>query len=69
MASLISRKSFRSLWAQTALMLIILAAVLGVLRVFTSSHYFMGAVTVCYGFVIGWFAGWMAKRKQVADHA
>ena len=24
----------------------------------------MGAVTVCYGFVIGWFAGWMAKRRQ-----
>jgi hypothetical protein len=39
----------RSLWGQTALMLVVLAIVLAVLRGFTSLHYFMGAVTVCYG--------------------
>src|SRR5215471_9959218 len=59
MLSLISR-----LCGQTARMFIVLAVVLAVLRAFTSQHYFMGAVTVCYGFVIGWFAGWMAKRRQ-----
>jgi hypothetical protein len=45
-------------------MLVVLAIVLAVLRAFTSQHYFMGAVTVCYGFVIGWFAGWLASRRQ-----
>ena len=45
-------------------MFVVLAIVLGPLRAFTSQHYFMGAVTVCYGFVIGWFAGWLAKRRQ-----
>jgi uncharacterized membrane protein len=64
MLSLISRNIPKSLWGQTALMFIVLAVVLVVLRAFTSQHYFMGAVTVCYGFVIGWFAGWMAKRRQ-----
>jgi hypothetical protein len=64
MLSLISRNIPKSLWGQTALMFIVLAVVLAVLRAFTSQHYFMGAVTVCYGFVIGWFAGWMAKRRQ-----
>jgi hypothetical protein len=61
MFSLISRQIRRSLWGQAALMLIVLAVVLVILRASTSPHYFMGAVTVCYGFVIGWFAGWMAK--------
>lgn len=67
MISLISRNGRRSLWGQTALMLIILAAVLAVLWRFTSHHYFMGAVTVCYGYVIGWFAGWMGKRRQISS--
>jgi hypothetical protein len=64
MISLFSRNVRRSLWGQTTLMLVILAAVLAVLRAFTSAHYFMGAVTVCYGFVIGWFAGWLGGRRQ-----
>ena len=63
MFSLISRNIPKSLWGQTALMLIALAVVLAVLRGFTSQHYFMGAVMVCYGFVIGWFAGWLARRQ------
>jgi hypothetical protein len=66
MFSLISRNIPKSLWGQTVLMFIVLAVVLAVLRAFTSQHYFMGAVTVCYGFVIGWFAGWMAKRRQAS---
>jgi|NGEPerStandDraft_6_1074524.scaffolds.fasta_scaffold17286_1 ABC-type xylose transport system permease subunit len=66
MFSLISRNIPKSLWGQTALMLIILAIVLAALRIFTPQHYFMGAVTVCYGFVIGWFAGWLAKRRQAS---
>jgi hypothetical protein len=66
MFSLISRNIPKSLWGQTALMFIVLAVVLAVLRALTSHHYFMGAVTVCYGFVIGWFAGWMAKRGQAS---
>ena len=66
MLSLISRNIPKSLWGQTALMFIVLVIVLAVLRAFTSEHYFMGAVTVCYGFVIGWFAGWMAKRRQAS---
>jgi hypothetical protein len=49
---------------QTALMLIILAAVLMGLRAFTSYHYFLGAGTDCYGFVIGCIAGCMGKRRQ-----
>jgi hypothetical protein len=65
MISLISRNIPKSLWGQTTLMFIVLAVVLAVLRVFTSHHYFMGAVTVCYGFVIGWFAGWMGKQRQI----
>jgi hypothetical protein len=64
MLNLISCNIPKSLWGQTALMFIVLAVVLAVLQAFTSQHYFMGAVTVCYGFVIGWFAGWMAKRTQ-----
>jgi hypothetical protein len=39
---------------------------LAVLRVLTSQRYFLGALTVCYGFVTGWFAGWMAKRRQAS---
>jgi hypothetical protein len=45
-------------------MLLFLAAVLAPLRAFTSQHYFMGALTVCYGFVIGWLAGWLVRGKQ-----
>jgi hypothetical protein len=40
MLSLISRN--KALWGQTAVMLLILAAVLAPLRAFTSQHYFMG---------------------------
>ena len=69
MISLISRENRRPFWAQTVLMLVILVVVLGILRVFTSHHYFMGAVSVCYGFVIGWFAGWTAKRTQAPGQA
>jgi len=64
MFSLMSRNIPKSLWGQTALMLVILAIVLAGLRSFTSQHYFMGVVAVCYGFVIGWFAGWLAKGRQ-----
>jgi hypothetical protein len=64
MISLISRNIPKSLWGQTTMMFIILAVVLAALRVFTSRHYFLGAMTVCYGFVIGWFAGWLARRRQ-----
>jgi NhaP-type Na+/H+ or K+/H+ antiporter len=64
MLSLISRNIPKSLWGQTALMLIVLAIVLAILRIFTPQHYFMGAVMVCYGFVIGWFAGWLAKAGK-----
>jgi hypothetical protein len=63
MFSLVSRNVPKSLSAQTALMLIGLAIVLAVLHAFTSQHYFMGAVTLFYGFVIGWFAGWMADDR------
>src|SRR4029450_1563544 len=63
MLSLISRNIPKSLWGQTALMFIVLAVVLAVLRAFTSQHYFMGAVTVCYGFVIGGLAGWVATPR------
>jgi hypothetical protein len=47
-------------------MFIVLAVVLAVIRAFTLQHCFMGAVTVCYELVIGWFAGWMAKRGQAS---
>ena len=43
---------------------IVLALVLAILRALTSQHYFVAPVTASYGFVIGWFAGWMAKRRQ-----
>ena len=66
MLSLILRNIPKSLWGQTTLMFIVLVIVLAVLRAFTSEHYFMGAVAVCYGFVIGWFAGWLAKRRQAS---
>jgi len=66
MLSLILRNIPKSRWGNTAPMLIVLAIVLAVLRAFTSRHYFLAAVTVCYGFVIGWFAGWMAKRRQTS---
>ena len=61
MFSRMSRSIPKSLWGQTALMLIILASVLAGLPSFPSRHYFTGAVTVCYGFVIGWLAGWSAE--------
>jgi hypothetical protein len=64
MFNLISHNFPNSLLGQTALMFIVLALVLAVLWAFISHHYFMGAVTVCYGFVIGWFAGWLAKGKS-----
>ena len=67
MLSLISRNIPKSLWGQTALMFIVLAVVLAVLRTFTSQHYFMGAVTVCYGFVIGWVRGMDGKAKAGAS--
>ena len=66
MFNLISHNFPKSLLGQTALMFIVLALVLAILRAFTSQHYFMGAVTVCYGFMIGWFAGWLANRRQVS---
>jgi len=65
MISLLSHNNRRSLLGQTTLVLVILAVVLAVLWVFTSHHYFIGAATVCYGFVIGWFAGWLGKRRQI----
>lgn len=55
MSSRFSRNIPKSLWGQTALMSIVLAVVLVVLRAFTSQHDFMGAVTVC-----------MAKRRQTS---
>jgi len=64
MSSLISRNIPKSLWGQAARMFVVLALVLAASWAFTSHHYFMGAVTVCYGFVIGWFVGRMAKRRQ-----
>ena len=66
MFGLTSHNFSKSLWGQTTLMFIVLVIVLAVLRAFTSEHYFMGAVAVCYGFVIGWFAGWLAKRRQAS---
>ena len=45
------------------MMIVGLAVVLTFLRALTSQHYFTGALTV---FVIGWFAGWLAKRRQVS---
>ena len=69
MTGLLSRDNRRSLWGQTVLMLAILAAVLAVLWLLTSPHYFKGALTVCYGFVIGWFAGWLARRGQAANRS
>jgi hypothetical protein len=65
MSSRISRNIPKSLWGPVV-MVVILAIVLAVLRAFTSQHHFMGTVTVCYGFVIGWFAGWMAKQRQTS---
>lgn len=65
MVSLKSHYMPRSFWGQTTLMLVILAMVLAVLRLSASYHYFMGAATVCYGFVIGWFAGWLGKQRQI----
>jgi hypothetical protein len=65
-SSLISRDIPKSLWGQAARMFFVLALVLAALWAFTSHRYFMGAVTVCYGFVIGWFVGWMAKRRQTS---
>ena len=61
MFSLIASKSF---WGQTAMMLVVLAVVLAILRALTSRHYFMAAVTASYGFVIGWFAGWLARGRE-----
>jgi hypothetical protein len=66
MFSLFSRNVPKSLWGETALMLITLDVVLGVLWGTDSHDYFMGVATVCYGFVIGWFAGWLAKRTQMS---
>jgi hypothetical protein len=66
MFSLFSRNVPRSLWGQTVLMLITLGIVLAVLWALTSHRYFIGVATVCYGFVIGWFAGWLAKRRQMS---
>ena len=40
----------------------LLAIELAALHTFTSDHYFMGAVTVCFGFVIGS----LAKRRQIS---
>jgi uncharacterized membrane protein len=65
MISLISRNIPKSFWGQTTLMFLILAIVLAVLHIFTSHQYFLGAMTVCYGFVIGWFAGWLGKRASL----
>jgi hypothetical protein len=61
MFSLIAAKSF---WGQTAMMFIVLAVVLAILRALTSRHHFMAALTASYGFVIGWVAGWLAKGKK-----
>jgi hypothetical protein len=56
--------SAQVIWGQTALMFVVLAIVLALLRAFTSQHYFMAAVTASYGFVIGWFAGWLARGRE-----
>ena len=46
MFSLIASKSF---WGQTAMMLVVLAVVLAILRALISHHHFMAAVTASYG--------------------
>jgi hypothetical protein len=47
-------------------MLIALGIGPAVLWALTSHHYYTEVVTVCYGFVIGWYAGWVAKRRQMS---
>jgi len=61
MFSLMASKSF---WGQTAIMLVVLAVVLAILRALTSHHHFMAAVTASYGFMIGWVAGWLARGRE-----
>jgi hypothetical protein len=64
MFSLILRKVPRSLWGQTALMLVVLAVVLAVLRALTFPDYFMGGTNRLLRIYNGWFAGWLASRRQ-----
>jgi hypothetical protein len=55
----------KSLWGQTAIVVIILAAVLAYAWLVSSREHFTGVFAVCYGFMIGWFAGWLGKRWQI----
>ncbi|MGO8779728.1 MAG: hypothetical protein ACLQKK_12580 [Rhodomicrobium sp.] len=54
----------KSLWGQTIIVIVILAAVVFYAWLYASPQSFMGLFAVCYGFLIGWFAGWLGKRWQ-----
>ena len=58
----------KSLWGQTIIVIIILAAVLAYAWVYTPRQHFIGVFAVCYGFLIGWFAGWLGKRWQTGQY-
>ncbi len=57
-------KSIKSLWGQTFIVIAILAAVLAYAWAVSSPQRFMGVFAICYGFLIGWFAGWFGKRWE-----
>ena len=58
-------RHIKSFWGQSAIVAIILAAVLAYAWVFAPRQHFMGVFAVCYGYVLGWCAGWLGKRWQI----
>ncbi len=57
----------KSLWGQTLIVIVILATVLAYAWVYSSREHFAGVFAVCYGFLIGWFAGWRGKSWQAGS--
>jgi hypothetical protein len=56
----------RTLWGQTAMVVLVLAIVL-----VTSEHHAVArrhpTEACCFGYILGWFAGWFSKRWQASS--
>ena len=48
---------------RTALAILLLLVLCGVAWFYGPHHHFVGVLTICYGFLIGWIAAWFSMYR------